>query len=647
MGASAALKDIQGLDKGVDKLKGTMGSADKGIDKLSAKFTKFGDSAKKTAKKLNKISIPAMAIGGAAVKMAVDVDTAQRKVSTLWDTNAKSLSQMKKDMRSISDDTGYDQTEVAEGMYQALSSGVGTPDVSGFVKSMTTLADAGFTELPTAIDVTTTIMNAYGKEMYTAAELSDKMVKVQDKGKITVDEFANTVGRVIPNASAAGVSFDDLGASYAIMTAQGQNANISTTNLNSMIAELSSSGSKANKTLKKVTKKGFKDLAKEGKSLGDILSILDKEAQKSGQSLNDMFGSQTAGSAALTLMSNGLDGYNDMLKEVANSEGIAQKNAEKNAGVAKKLRKALTAVKNALIDVGEQALPYVEKGAELVSKLAKKFGELSPATKDFIMKAVGMAAIGGPALNFISNLSNGVGGLLRVTGRVTGMFKNNFPSALMGLNPKVMIAMIAIGGLIGVGVALYKNWDKVKEKAGELANSLDQTLTNAAYNVSFAFADMKREAKNALSEIREDWNRTHALFKEKGVIRGVISIIQNRNSQYGVGGAAVSGSSGGSYGGGARGHATGLNRVPYDEYPARLHRGEIVLPKRVADSYREQGGNIHGLPSSSLSGGNTQNFNPTINITVNSGDENIAQQVAQATRNELDKMFNQLRLQRV
>jgi len=42
----------------------------------------------------------------------------------------------------------------------------------------------------------------------------------------------------------------------------------------------------------------------------------------------------------------------------------------------------------------------------------------------------------------------------------------------------------------------------------------------------------------------------------------------------------------------AKGHAAGLRYVPYDNYPALLHRGEAVLPRRDADLYRTSSGNV-------------------------------------------------------
>lgn len=44
----------------------------------------------------------------------------------------------------------------------------------------------------------------------------------------------------------------------------------------------------------------------------------------------------------------------------------------------------------------------------------------------------------------------------------------------------------------------------------------------------------------------------------------------------------------------SNGYAGGLDRVPYNGYPARLHRDEMVLTRTEAQSYRESGGNSGG-----------------------------------------------------
>lgn len=62
----------------------------------------------------------------------------------------------------------------------------------------------------------------------------------------------------------------------------------------------------------------------------------------------------------------------------------------------------------------------------------------------------------------------------------------------------------------------------------------------------------------------------------------------------------------------ALGFAYGKNRVPYDDYPARLHQGERVLTRVQADQYDEQMG-TRGIPSRAMGTGVIARDNTLIN----------------------------------
>lgn len=73
------------------------------------------------------------------------------------------------------------------------------------------------------------------------------------------------------------------------------------------------------------------------------------------------------------------------------------------------------------------------------------------------------------------------------------------------------------------------------------------------------------------------------------------------------------------------GHATGLDFVPYDNYAARLHRGEAVLTKAEADNWRK--------------GSNTNSGLQPINVTLNlNGVAQNPYEVADEVRNALELM---------
>jgi hypothetical protein len=147
-----------------------------------------------------------------------------------------------------------------------------------------------------------------------------------------------------------------------------------------------------------------------------------------------------------------------------------------------------------------------------------------------------------------------------------------------------------------VGVLLYRNWDVIKAKAIELWTSLTETfngikesIINKIEAIKAAFSEWVNGAINigkdfvqniidgflakwdSLKQTAENiWNSVTSIFKRKQKIGVTIS---------GNGAATkVKGS-----------HYHGLNRVPYDGYIARLHKGEAVLPQQIAEKYRKEG----------------------------------------------------------
>ena len=221
-GADEAAKAVEGLDSKVDKAKSGMRGLEDRLGNLGDKFIGMGGklgvaggAMTLLGAGITKATAPLKMIGGEAFSWAKDLDTAVRQVSTLTSDGILPVDKIKKEVRAISDETGRAQTEIASAMYEALSSGVDESKVVDFAKSAITLSEAGFTDLGTSIDATTTILNAYGSKALDVGKISDILVKTQDKGKITVDELAKSIGRVIPTAAAAGGHVEQLRAAVS------------------------------------------------------------------------------------------------------------------------------------------------------------------------------------------------------------------------------------------------------------------------------------------------------------------------------------------------------------------------------------------------------------------------------------------------
>lgn len=651
-GADEAARAVEGLDSKVDRAKSGMLGLEDRLNNLGDKFIGMGGklgvaggAVSLLGAGITKATAPLKTIGSEAFNWAKDLDTAVRQVSTLTTDGILPVDKIKKEVRAISDETGRAQGEVANAMYQALSSGVDESKVIGFVKKNITLSEAGFTDLGTSIDATTTILNAYGNKAFDVGKISDILVKTQDKGKITVDELAKSIGRVIPTAAAAGVNVDQLGAAYSILTAKGMNARIATTNLEGMLSELSTTGSKVDKVIRMRTGKSFAQLSDEGVNLGEVLNIVQNAADDAGLTLKDMFGQSTAGSAALSLMSDGVKGYTDALGAMNNAQGAAAANAENMHGDAYSWDKAMNKIKNTLIDLGNAIAPVIIPIAQDISGLISKFKDLSPATKSFIVKLGLIAVAAGPVLMTIGSIIAGVGGLLiggglllkKIKGISTGL------SVLKGafglLTGPMGLTIGIIGGVIFAGYMLIKNWDKVKAGLRDLGQAFVKVFKGVGDFVAGIFNGIVGVVKGTIGWIKGAWEGLGNFLKNP--IKGVVNIV------------------GGIFGGGKAkqtvpSHAKGLDSVPYDNYVAQLHAGEMILTKKAASLYRATGGNKDRVPIYNTYNNNnsrrTYDNAPVVNINVDvkgNADRKTADDIASKVREEIDAVFKELQWQRV
>ena len=216
----------------------------------------------------------------------------------------------------MSGETGVAAGDIAEAAYQAISAGQKTENAVAFAGQATKLAAAGFTSSASAVDILTTALNAYGMSADAASHVSDVLLTTQNLGKTSVDELASSMGRVIPLASAYGVSIENLSSVLAVLTANGIATAEASTYAKSMLNELGSTGSNVAKVLKAQTGQSFADLMASGKSLGDVLQVLYDSVGGDSTRFNGLWSSVEAGTAALSLASSGAGRFNEVLGQM-------------------------------------------------------------------------------------------------------------------------------------------------------------------------------------------------------------------------------------------------------------------------------------------------------------------------------------------
>lgn len=506
--------ELNDTDTAIQKNNKYLAEAEKAADGCATSIDEFGNEVKNSKEGIEALA-SALAAAGIAktvkeiadelmecTEAAAGFETAMAKVSTLADTSVVPLETLKAQFTTLSSETGVSVNALAEAAYQALSAGVDTADVVNFVSTATKTSVAGFTEASTAVDVLTTALNAYKLEGSESERVASMLVKTQDEGKTSVGELAANMGRVIPTAAAYNVSLENLTTAYALLTKNGMNTAISTTNLSAMLDELGKNGSNVSGIIKEQTGKSFAELMGSGATLSDVISILSDSVDGNSTAFSNLWSSSTAGKAALSLLNSGADEFNETLGKMETASGSVERNFQTMADTTEFAhQRMVTATNNLQIAIGDALNPALEK---LYNTGADAFGWASDfvAENPWLVQALTGAAVA------VGLLSTGIAAYTAVT--AAAKVVQDALNLSMGLCPIVAVTA-AVGALVfavGSWISSLGSADKEtkefteslkesKKAHEELTESMEERQANTENLLSALEAELAVEEKTA------------------------------------------------------------------------------------------------------------------------------------------------------
>lgn len=434
-------------------IRGDSSNIDKDMNEANKKFESGGKLTEGIMQGIGQtIAGVAIEAGKQVLELGMDFEESMAKVSTMLTEVDVDSKQLNADMLSLSNSTGVASSELSGALYTALSAGVpATEDMSeamDFLEQNTKLAKGGFTDLDTAVDATTSILNAYGKDVSETDQIHKILMQTQNKGKTTVDELAGAIAGVTPTAAAMGVEFDEVGASLATMTAKGTPTSQAVTQLNSLIAELGKEGTQASTALMEATEgteyagMGFTELMESGMPLNEILMLMEDYATENNVSMLDLFGSLEAGKAALSLAGEGAEVYTENLEAMRTETDVVTEASEiMGDTTAAKVEKAKVQMENFAIMLFEALAPVLELIMTLFEPIFEILGAILGPVIDLMESAFGplieilVELIGKaleplmPLIEFLADLIGGVLGsaidnIMPVIENLMGIFTN-------------------------------------------------------------------------------------------------------------------------------------------------------------------------------------------------------------------------------
>lgn len=274
--------------------------------------------------------------------------------------------------------------------------------------------------------------------------------------------------------------------------------------------------------------------------LREKFSTLSEEEQLNAAAV--LFG-QEAMSGMLAVINASDEDFRKLTASIDSSDGAAKEMADT---MNNNLSGQLTLLKSQLGELAIQfvtlIMPYLKQGVEWLSGVCDWVAGLDDGTKRMIITVGGIVAVVGPVLKILGSCSSAIGGIITIgsklaggigeiikiggglvsgASKVVGIFSGIASFATGTLIPAIgaigLPVLAVVGGitaLIGVGVALYQNWDAICEWAGKTWGAIKETVGGAIEGIKGFFGDLKERVSEKFHEMTEKVREKAGELKE-------------------------------------------------------------------------------------------------------------------------------------
>ena len=210
-----------------------------------------------------------------------------------------------------------------------------------------------------------------------------------------------------------------------------------------------------------------------------------------GKSAMEMAGIVDDGGAALKALGEEAEATGNILSKDAVEDAVAF-----NDQIDELKGKATMAFLEAGAALADTLVPALESLVDVITSVLSWFGNLDGSTQAFILTVLGLVAAISPIAGIISTIT-GVAAALNV--------------AMLPMIGTIAAIVAGVAAAVAIGVALYQNWDTIKQKAGELASSIKQKFEDIKTSISDKIEAAKQTVHDAIEKIKGFFNFSWSL----------------------------------------------------------------------------------------------------------------------------------------
>ena len=381
------------------------------------KAQSFTSKAGALSKKMSgPVTLALLGAAAAAIAAGTEFESSMKKIESLVGLSAEAVDGMTDSVKALASETGRGPKELADAMFFITSAGLRGQVALDTLEASAKAAAVGLGDTATIADLATSALNAYGSDVLSAADATDVMVAAVREGKLDAEELAGSMGKVLPIASAMGVSFNEVGAAFAALSRTGTNAAEAATQVRGILSSLLRPTKQAEEALTGMglSSEGLRQQLKQKGLLATLKTLSDKFDGNSAAAAS-VFGNIRALSGVMDLMGANVEGTEAIFASMTDTTGMLDEAFKITAETtAFKFQTAMAEAKKMLVDLGEAIIPIAVTMLEGIRSLVGAFAAMPGPLKLAAGAMVAFVVASGP----IGQIAIAVGGLAYLIGQM-------------------------------------------------------------------------------------------------------------------------------------------------------------------------------------------------------------------------------------
>lgn len=454
------------------------------VDELAGKLDSIGKGMQSAGKTLSyAVTVPLVAAGVKGASSFAEVDKTMQLTNKTMNNTEDEARMLNNAMKTAAANSVFGMNDAATASLNFARAGLDAEQAASALAPAMNLAAGEGGELDIVSAGLVATINGFHGSFDEAGHYADVFANACNNSALDVNSLSDAMGIAAPVFSAAGYTINDAALYMGVMADNGIPASEAANALKTGLARLIDPTDEAANIMEDLnlsvtnTDGSMKDSITIQRELHDAFGQLSESEQITAAST--IFGKNQM-AKWLALINAAPEDVNS-LSQALETEGTTSEMADAMmSGFGGSLEKLKSSMDVASTSLGETLAPKIQLVSDKVQAAVDWFNSLTDEQKDTIVTVGLVVAAIGPVLLILGKLVSGVSAVISIFGTVSTVLSG------VALGP-IALVVAAIAGLVAAGVALYKNWDTVKQKASQIFTGIKNTISNAIERIKGLF----------------------------------------------------------------------------------------------------------------------------------------------------------------